>query len=444
MNGTLDRVASDRGPRALTDSLYRRHREGALVRSAASLLMWITAIPALQAGILDGPRFRGVTLAVAFLVAMNLPLLWIAIRIRSHGAYEILSIAVHACEILGYTAIIHFVGGLDAAFLTLIYCGLIVYIGVVAPRRHLFLVAGMSALAFTLLVLLEHSRVLPDYPLFGGLPGAHPSWSAVSVILGAVAALLFVVAGISGRTASLLKASRERLRLQADELQREIEARVASEAQLRLLVAEKEILLQEVHHRVKNNLQMISSLLKLQAGAMSDDSTRIALMASHGRVNSMAMVHEMFYRSGNLHRVDLEPFLRSLTAHLASAYDLGERPLEVQVVADHVTVTLDTAIRVGLVVNELVSNALKHAFPEPDAKGRIHVVMRVDSDLVELSVADDGCGLPEGFDWGRTDSLGLQIVHSLARQLHGTISTDGTRGTAVTLRFPTGDSGEQA
>ncbi len=428
------RVESDAVP--LMNRLHQRHREGALVRSVASVLMWATAIPAQNVGILNSTQFRGITVAVAFLVAMNLPLLWFAKRVNTRNAYELLSFAVHGCEILGYTTIIHFAGGLEATYLMGIYCGLIVYVGVVAPRRHLFLVAGMSALAFTLLVVLEQWQVLPNYSLFGSYPGGHQPWPAVSVILGIVTALLFVVASISAWSSNLLRRSRERLKLQTDQLQREIEARTETEAKLHLLVDEKQMLVKEVHHRVKNNLQVISSLLMLQAESMPDQKTRTALLASHGRVNSMSMVHEMFYQSGDLRRLDLGPFLRNLTASLRSAYDLESGSIEIRVTIDPVQVPLDTAIRVGLVVNELVSNALKHAFREPDARGLLQILMSVDSDSAELSVIDDGKGLEEGIEWTEADTLGLQLVQNLARQLQGEIRLDTTNGTAFHLRFP--------
>jgi len=428
---------------SLKDKVYRRHREGALVRSGASLLMWISAIPALKVGILDGVQFRGITLAVAFLVAMNIPLLWFARLCRSRLAYECLSIAAHAAEILGYTAIIHFAGGLETPHLTGIYCGIIVYVGVVAPRRHLFLVAGMSALAFILLVVLERNEVLPTYPLFGGFQGGYPSWAAVTVVLGIYAALLFVVASISAHSSGLLRKSRERLMLQTEQLQREIEARNKTEAKLRLLVDEKEILVKEVHHRVKNNLQVISSLLKLQAESTPDDRTRTALLTSHGRVSAMSMVHEMFYQSGDLQRVELGPFLRSLSSYLGSAYDLEGSSVEVRVVTDPAKATLDTAIRVGLVVNELVSNALKHAFPERNTPGLLQILLKVDSGFGELTVADNGCGLPESFDWTKAESLGLKLVHNLARQLGGDLRVETTGGTAFHLRFPIAEASEE-
>jgi two-component sensor histidine kinase len=420
----------------IMDRLYRQHREGAVVRTGASAAMWLTAIPAHLVGMLDGTQFRGITLAVAFLALMNLPLLWLARRLKLKSSFERLSIAVHGLEVLGYTAIIHFVGGIDAAFLTVIYCGLIAYVGVVAPRRHLYLVAAMSGFAFTALVMLEHLGVLASYPLFSTYPGARPPWVVISVILAVVGSLLFVVAIISAYSSGLLRKSQEHLRLRKEQLQREVEARKQTEARLRELVDEKQLLLKEVHHRVKNNLQVMSSLLRLQADGIQDDRTRAALLTSHGRVNSMAMVHEVFYQSGDLHRVDLDPFLRSLAAHLVSAYDFEHSPLELRITADSVQVDLDTAIRVGLAANELVSNALRHAFPERDTAGLLDIEMRVDANSAELTVADDGRGLPPGFDWTATDSLGLQLVQNLARQLRGSVTLDTANGTAFHLRFP--------
>jgi two-component sensor histidine kinase len=402
--------------------------------------MWITAIPAHMIGILDGTQFRGVTLAIVFLVLMNPPLLWIAERLRSRNAFERLSIAVHGCEVLGYTAVIHFVGGLDAAFLTAIYCGLIVYVGVVAPRRHLFLVAGMSAFAFCALVMLEHVGVLRSYPLFGNFPSGHPPWIAISVVLAAVTALLFVVAIICARSSGLLRKSREDLRLRSEQLQREIEARKRTEAKLRTLVDEKQLLLQEVHHRVKNNLQVISSLLKLQAEGIPDAQIRTALATTRGRVESMAMVHEMFYRSGELDQVDLEPFLRNLSAYLVSAHDLEHGPVEVVQNLESVKVGLETAIRVGLIVNELITNSLKHAFPATGPTGRLELRMSTEAGSASLTVADNGPGLPPDLDPKRTETLGLQLIHNLARQLRAELRIEGSGGASFHLRFPVADA----
>lgn len=406
------------------------------MRSGASILMWLTAIPAYKVGLLGAAQFRGVSYAVAFLVLLNFPLLWLAGRLHSRASLERLSIAAHGCEVLGYTAIIHYVGGIEATFLTPIYCGLIAYIGVVAPRRHLFFVAGMSAFAFCGLVMLEYLDVLPSYPFFSRFPRSRLPWPVASVVLATVAALLYVVAIITARTSDLLRKSRERLQLQKKQLEREIEARKESEAQLQLLVDEKQMLVKEVHHRVKNNLQVISSLLKLQAASMPDAATKTALLASQGRVSSMSLVHEMFYQSGDLKHLDLEPFLKNLTGFLRSAYDLEGGNVEVRTHTMSILVTLDTAIQVGLVVNELVTNSLKHAFPARETPGILEISLSAESDSAELVVADNGCGLQEGLDWTKTDTLGLQLVQNLAGQLRGTISLDTTNGTAFRLHFP--------
>ncbi len=190
------------------------------------------------------------------------------------------------------------------------------------------------------------------------------------------------------------------------------------------------------HSRVKNNLQVISSLLTLQAQSMPDAATKAALLASQGRVSSMSLVHEMFYQSGDLKHLDLEPFLRDLTGFLRSAYDLEAGSVEVRTHTMSVLVTLDTAIHVGLVVNELVTNSLKHAFPARETPGLLEISLSAESDSAELVVADNGCGLREGIDWTNADSLGLQLVQNLAGQLRGTISLDTTNGTAFRLQFP--------
>jgi two-component sensor histidine kinase len=421
---------------------YGRHREGALVRSAASLLMWITAIPAYWVGLIGGRQFLGITLSVAFLVAINGPLVWLARRLRSNSHRDLLTIGIHGCEILGYTAIIHFAGGLEAAFLIPIYSSVVAYIGVVAPRRHLYYVAGMSAFAFCSLVMLEHLGIIPHYPLFGRFPDGNLPWPVASVMLAIVVSLLAVVAIISARTTETLKRSRERLRNQRHELEREVEARRASEQQLQMMVDEKEMLIKEVHHRVKNNLQVISSLLRLQAENIPDPTSRAALLASRHRVSSMSMVHEMFYQSGDLQGVELETFLRSLTVFLRSSYDLECGSVEVQIRVDPVQVNLDTAIRVGLVVNELVTNALKHAFLDQDTPGLLEISLRADEEHAELVVSDNGHGCEQDFNSSESSSLGLQLVKNLAKQLRGTIRLDTTNGTAVHLKFPVKDEVE--
>jgi PAS domain S-box-containing protein len=218
-------------------------------------------------------------------------------------------------------------------------------------------------------------------------------------------------------------------------LARDITARKRAEEQLRASLREKDVLLKEVHHRVKNNLQLISSLLALQAGTLTDPAAA-ALVESQNRVRAMALVHEHLYRSGDLASVRLAGHVEALCAELYRSHgvDPGRVTLDLRV-AD-LTLDLDRSIRCGLVVNELVSNALKHAFPG-SRPGRVGVQLDARPEgCYTLTVADNGVGLPPAFDPGRCDSLGLQLVCDLAAQLGGSLTWSRNGGTAVTVRFP--------
>jgi two-component sensor histidine kinase/ligand-binding sensor domain-containing protein len=196
---------------------------------------------------------------------------------------------------------------------------------------------------------------------------------------------------------------------------------------------EKEILLKEIHHRVKNNLQIVSSLLKLQAGAVEDPAARAAFHESEDRVRSMSMIHDRLYQADDMARIDLADYLRSLSAHLFRSYGVSQSRVRLRLDLDRVELGLDSAIPCGLLINELVSNALKHAFPD-DKQGEVTVGLRaVDGHLV-LRVADDGVGLPDDRD-RRDGSLGLQLVHTLAEQLGGTLQQSGDPGTTFEVRF---------
>lgn len=200
---------------------------------------------------------------------------------------------------------------------------------------------------------------------------------------------------------------------------------------------EKESLLKEVHHRVKNNLQLITSLLNLQAARAADPAVSELFEDSRNRVRSMALVHENLYRAGNLARVSMGPHLRSLCAQLFRSYATDQLRITFSPDIDDIQLDLDRAISCGLVVNELVSNALKHAFPD-DTAGNIQVALVYGSnDHLELTVKDDGVGLPpRGVS---ADSLGLQLVEDLTHQLHGNLVIDSGTGTRFTIRFPLND-----
>ncbi|MFP3562781.1 AAA family ATPase [Paraburkholderia sp. SIMBA_030] len=201
------------------------------------------------------------------------------------------------------------------------------------------------------------------------------------------------------------------------------------------LLEEKEALLHEVHHRVKNNLQLISSLLNLQASRVTDRSVAELFADSRNRVRSMALVHENLYRAGNFARIVMATHVKNLCGHLARAYDMRQMAVELQIEVDDVQLDMNRAVSCGLIINELVSNALKHAFP--DGRGgcvRVELGL-VDEERCRLTVADDGVGIAPEFSLDEADSLGLQLVHDLTHQLHGALELSRMGGTTCSIIF---------
>jgi PAS domain S-box-containing protein len=219
--------------------------------------------------------------------------------------------------------------------------------------------------------------------------------------------------------------------------------REQAQERLRGSLQEKEVMLREIHHRVKNNLQFISSLLALQAARIDDVRVAEALAESHNRVRAVAMVHDNLYRSQDLSSIPLAAHLESLCAHLFRSYavDVDRVALDLRV-AD-VRLDLDRSIRCGLITNELVANAIKHAFPDARA-GRITVRFVQCPGAYELSVSDDGIGLSAAVDPERTTSLGLQLVGDLAEHLSGSLTVERAGGTTFTIRFPSAAQGAVA
>lgn len=211
-------------------------------------------------------------------------------------------------------------------------------------------------------------------------------------------------------------------------------ARLRMEETLRASLAEKELLLKEIHHRVKNNMQVISSLLRLQSEEIDDPRYHALFDECQHRVRSMALIHERLYRSPTLATLDFSSYLHELTGMLVRSY--GQEGVQWHIEAEEaVALDLDTAIPLGLMLNELVSNALKHAFPDGRA-GRLTVRLRAHGqDMLRLTVQDDGVGFPEGLDWDTSRSLGLRIVRLLTRQMRGAIEVHCDRGTAISIVF---------
>ncbi|MBI4512244.1 MAG: PAS domain S-box protein [Deltaproteobacteria bacterium] len=209
---------------------------------------------------------------------------------------------------------------------------------------------------------------------------------------------------------------------------RDITDRREAERQLQASLREKEVLLKEIHHRVKNNLQVTSSLLRLQSGTIQDERAREALAESQHRIRSMALVHEKLYRSRDLARVDLLDYTRSLATLLMSSLGTDERLITLTVVGNPVFLGVDAAIPCGLIVNELLTNCLKHAFP-PGKKGEIEArIMTLgnapDGNRFLLSVRDNGVGMPGDVDARKEETLGLRLVSTLVDQLHGTLEVE--------------------
>ena len=211
-------------------------------------------------------------------------------------------------------------------------------------------------------------------------------------------------------------------------LQDVTERRVAEE-RIRLSLKEKEVLLKEVHHRVKNNLQIISSLLNLQSKYIKDDQALEMFKESRNRIRSMTLIHEKLYRSKDLANIDVAEYIQNLSSNLFRSYSAGRISLKTQVD----DMLLSTAIPCGLIINELVSNSLKHAFPEK--QGEIYVNLHRDDGRSTLIVSDNGVGFPENVDFRNTDSLGLQLVCTLTDQLDGAIELNRRDGTEFKITF---------
>ncbi len=221
-------------------------------------------------------------------------------------------------------------------------------------------------------------------------------------------------------------------------LKLEIAERRQAEQQVRESLKEKEVLLKEIHHRVKNNLQVISSLLRLQAAEIQDPAMAALFYESQERVRAMALIHEQLYRARNLAQVDFASYLRRLTEHLGQSYRAEETLIQLRVEAADVSLPVDCAVPCGLIANELIANALKHAFPS-GRRGSVLVRLDAQGGRTVMSVRDDGVGFPKETDFRSARSLGLQLVCSLADQLGGTLELKRDRGTEFVISFVADD-----
>jgi len=220
-----------------------------------------------------------------------------------------------------------------------------------------------------------------------------------------------------------------------DGIMEDITERKRAEEEIRAALAEKEVLLKEIHHRVKNNLQVISSLLSLQSGYIKDKDALKIFTESQNRVRSMALIHEKLYQSKDIARIDFGEYVRDLASYLLSSYRADPDAVSVKINIEEVSLDINTAIPLALIINELVANSLEHAFPD-GRRGEIVVnLVQEDTDKFKLAVADNGVGFPEGLDFQNTKSLGLQLVTMLADQLSADVEIDRSAGTTFNIRF---------
>ena len=217
---------------------------------------------------------------------------------------------------------------------------------------------------------------------------------------------------------------------------RDVSERALANERIKTSLREKEALLKEIHHRVKNNLQVVSSLLGLQGRSVTDTETRKMFLESQNRIHSMALLHESLYQSHSLSAIDFPEYIRQLAAHLFHSYGVAADRIHLRTDMDKLSLHLDAAVPCGLIINELVSNSLKYAFPD-GRMGEIRIELRTCSDgLTRLLVADNGVGIKADVDWVNTRSLGLRLVRTLAEQLGAKLDVETKLGTSVHLAFP--------
>lgn len=216
----------------------------------------------------------------------------------------------------------------------------------------------------------------------------------------------------------------------------DITERLKTEKHLQSSVVEKETLLKEIHHRVKNNLQTVSSLLDLQAESITEPKSLEAFRSSQSRIKSMALIHERLYKSENLSKIKAGEYIKNLIEYLEGTYHFPSREIEITTELKDLYLNLDVAIPCGLIINELVTNSMKYAFPH-NHKGNIKVSLLSDNEEnLVLTIKDNGVGMPLNFKTLNPQSLGLELVNLMAKQLNGIMAIDGTAGTTISITFP--------
>jgi PAS domain S-box-containing protein len=216
-------------------------------------------------------------------------------------------------------------------------------------------------------------------------------------------------------------------------LQNEVDAHEKAEKEILASLEEKEVLLREIHHRVNNNMQIISSLLNIQSNYTDDPETNHVLRDSRNRIRSMAMIHEKLYISNKLSKIDFSGYVKSITSNLLQNPEVNPDLIKINVDVDEFSIGMETAVPMGLIINELVTNSIEHAFPQ--GEGNINLNLHKNGETFILTVRDNGLGLPEGLDPKKVKTLGLSLVNSLVEQLNGSMEVEVEHGTTFKISF---------
>ncbi len=321
-------------------------------------------------------------------------------------AYNIISITGLACAMV----ITMYTEGINSAFIFVM--AVVVFAGYVSTQRY-----GRIYLYITILmVVLIYVQGISNFSLTRNVvpPESQRLFSFLSVLFS-----IYILGGVLGK--NLLKAHHNLYKSK-----KEIEERIK----------EKETLLREVHHRVKNNLQTVSSLLNLQSRTLDDDQVKDLIRSSQNRVISMAMVHEMLYMRDDLSKIEYRSYVRELSDYLVKSLKGTDHQIQLLIDIPDISLGIDTAIPLGLLINEAITNSLKYGILN-DESGVISIkLIREDDNNLVLLIGDDGRGFPDTINYKTTKSLGLKLIHNLTRQLNGTISKDLIKkGTHYIIRF---------
>ena len=330
---------------------------------------------------------------------------------KVHGNLTTMAIYTSVLSWLSTLVITIFSGGISSPFIFIL--ALIVLAGYVSTR--VFGKIYMYFIVLTIISIFVLDRWNLDFITNNVPPESEDLFSLASILFA-----VYLLGGVFGK--DLLKAHHNLYKSKA-----EIEQRID----------EKETLLREVHHRVKNNLQTVSSLLNLQAKNTGNEQIKDLIKGSQNRVMSMAMIHEMLYLRNNLSKIEFKPYVEELTQYLVKSIEGRDRNVTINIDIPDIRLGIDTAIPLGLLINEAVTNSLKYGFVE-NGIGQITISLKKEpnENTYNLGITDNGVGFSKQLDFKNTKSLGLKLIHNLARQLKGSVERIHTeKGTKYSIIF---------